>query len=133
MSLKQRYRETIQPKLLKELDLSNIHEVPKVVKVTVNRGLGEAAQNAKALEASIEELATITGSSTMNFGRQASNASATALMTRAFASMPILTAPIRKSSKLASICARRKWTGGTCTAVTPRVFCAVTAVTAVIA
>ena len=37
-------------KLLKELDLSNIHEVPKVVKVTVNRGLGEAAQNAKALE-----------------------------------------------------------------------------------
>jgi len=61
MSLKQTYREKIQPKLLKDLDLHNIHEVPKVVKVTVNRGLGEAAQNAKALEASIEELATITG------------------------------------------------------------------------
>jgi large subunit ribosomal protein L5 len=61
MSLKQRYRETIQPKLLKDLNLSNVHEVPKVVKVTVNRGLGEAAQNAKALEASIAELATITG------------------------------------------------------------------------
>ena len=61
MSLKQRYREAIQPKLLKDLNLSNIHEVPKVVKVTVNRGLGEAAQNAKALEASIEELANITG------------------------------------------------------------------------
>ncbi len=61
MSLKQSYRETIQPKLLKELNLSNIHEVPKVVKVTLNRGLGEAAQNAKALEASIAELATITG------------------------------------------------------------------------
>jgi len=61
MSLKQRYRETIQPKLLKDLNLSNIHEVPKVMKVTVNRGLGEAAQNAKALEASIAELATITG------------------------------------------------------------------------
>ena len=58
MSLKQNYREKIQPKLLKDLNLSNIHEVPKVVKVTVNRGLGEAAQNAKALEASIEELAT---------------------------------------------------------------------------
>ena len=55
MSLKQNYREKIQPKLLKDLNLSNIHEVPKVVKVTVNRGLGEAAQNAKALEASIEE------------------------------------------------------------------------------
>ena len=50
MSLKQTYREKIQPKLLKDLNLSNIHEVPKVVKVTVNRGLGEAAQNAKALE-----------------------------------------------------------------------------------
>lgn len=61
MSLKQRYRETIQPKLLKDLNLANVHEVPKVIKVTVNRGLGEAAQNAKALEASIEELANITG------------------------------------------------------------------------
>ncbi|MEB3306643.1 MAG: 50S ribosomal protein L5 [Cyanobacteriota bacterium] len=61
MSLKQRYRETIQPKLLKDLNLANVHEVPKVIKVTVNRGLGEAAQNAKALEASISEMATITG------------------------------------------------------------------------
>ncbi len=61
MSLKQRYRETIQPKLLKDLSLSNIHEVPKVLKITVNRGLGEAAQNAKSLESSITELATITG------------------------------------------------------------------------
>ena len=61
MSLKQRYRETIQPKLLKDLSLSNIHEVPKVMKVTVNRGLGEAATNAKSLEASVNELAQITG------------------------------------------------------------------------
>ena len=61
MSLKQRYRETIQPKLLKDLSLSNIHQVPKVTKVTVNRGLGEAASNAKSLEASLNELATITG------------------------------------------------------------------------
>ena len=61
MSLKQRYRETIQPKLLKHLSLSNIHEVPKVLKVTVNRGLGEAATNAKSLEASVNELAQITG------------------------------------------------------------------------
>ena len=61
MSLKQRYRETIQPKLLKDLSLSNIHEVPKVLKITVNRGLGETAQNAKSLEASVNELATITG------------------------------------------------------------------------
>ena len=61
MSLKQRYRDTIQPKLLKDLSLSNIHEVPKVLKVTVNRGLGEAATNAKSLEASVNELAQITG------------------------------------------------------------------------
>lgn len=61
MSLKKRYRENIQPKLLKDLNLSNIHEVPKVVKVTVNRGLGEAATNSKSLEASLTELATITG------------------------------------------------------------------------
>ena len=61
MSLKKRYRETIQPKLKKDLSLNNIHEVPKVVKVTVNRGLGEAAANAKSLEASVNELAPITG------------------------------------------------------------------------
>ena len=61
MSLKQRYRETIQPKLLKDLSLSNIHQVPKVLKVNVNRGLGEAASNAKSLEASLTEIATITG------------------------------------------------------------------------
>ncbi|MFM8296209.1 MAG: 50S ribosomal protein L5, partial [Microcystaceae cyanobacterium] len=39
----------------------NIHEVPKVIKITVNRGLGEASQNAKALESSIAEISTITG------------------------------------------------------------------------
>ncbi|HRD41500.1 MAG TPA: 50S ribosomal protein L5 [Prochlorococcaceae cyanobacterium AMR_MDS_5431] len=61
MSLKQRYQEVILPKLLKDLNLKNVHEVPSVRKVTVNRGLGEAAQNAKALEASIKELAQITG------------------------------------------------------------------------
>ena len=61
MSLKKRYRETIQPKLQKDLSLTNIHEVPKVLKVTLNRGLGEAAANAKSLEASVNELAQITG------------------------------------------------------------------------
>ena len=61
MSLKKRYRETIQPKLQKDLSLTNIHEVPKVVKVTVTGGLGKAAANAKSLEASVNELAQITG------------------------------------------------------------------------
>ncbi|WP_269621883.1 50S ribosomal protein L5 [Prochlorococcus marinus] len=61
MSLKNRYRETIRPKLLKDLGFSNIHQVPKVVKINVNRGLGEAAQNSKSLEASLSEMSTITG------------------------------------------------------------------------
>ena len=61
MSLKNRYRETIRPKLLKDLGFSNIHQVPKVLKINVNRGLGETAQNSKALEASLSEVSTITG------------------------------------------------------------------------
>ena len=61
MSLKKRYRETIRPKLMKDLGLKNVHQVPKVQKVTLNRGLGEAASNSKALEASLAEMATISG------------------------------------------------------------------------
>jgi large subunit ribosomal protein L5 len=59
--LKTVYQETIVPKLIQQFQYANIHEVPKVVKVTVNRGLGEASQNAKALEASLSEIALITG------------------------------------------------------------------------
>lgn len=59
--LKTIYLETIVPKLKEQFGYTNIHQVPKVVKITVNRGLGEASQNAKALESSISELATITG------------------------------------------------------------------------
>lgn len=59
--LKNLYQETIVPKLKEQFGYTNIHQVPKVVKVTVNRGLGEASQNAKALESSLNELATITG------------------------------------------------------------------------
>jgi len=59
--LKQIYRDTIVPQLQQEFGYRNIHEIPKVEKITVNRGLGEASQNAKALESSMSELATITG------------------------------------------------------------------------
>jgi large subunit ribosomal protein L5 len=59
--LKTLYEETIVPKMKEQFGYTNIHQVPKVVKVTVNRGLGEASQNARALESSLEELATITG------------------------------------------------------------------------
>lgn len=59
--LKTQYQETIVPKLMEQFKYTNVHQVPKVIKVTVNRGLGEAAQNAKALESSLSEIATITG------------------------------------------------------------------------
>lgn len=59
--LKTVYQETIVPKLMKQFEYSNVHQVPKVIKVTVNRGLGEAASNAKSLEASLNEIALITG------------------------------------------------------------------------
>ncbi|MER3491353.1 MAG: 50S ribosomal protein L5 [Mastigocladus sp. ERB_26_2] len=59
--LKSLYQETIVPNLTKQFGYTNVHQVPKLVKVTVNRGLGEAAQNAKALEASLSEIALITG------------------------------------------------------------------------
>ena len=59
--LKTFYYEKIVPKLMEQFQYSNIHQAPKVAKVTVNRGLGEASQNAKALESSLSELALITG------------------------------------------------------------------------
>ena len=60
-SLKELYNEKVVPKLIEQFQYANPHQVPKLVKVTVNRGLGEAAQNAKSLEASINEIAIITG------------------------------------------------------------------------
>lgn len=59
--LKTVYQETITPKLITQFEYTNVHQVPKVTKITINRGLGEAAQNAKSLEASISEIALITG------------------------------------------------------------------------
>jgi large subunit ribosomal protein L5 len=59
--LKKLYLEQVVPKLTEQFNYSNVHQVPRLMKVTVNRGLGEAAQNAKALEASLGEIALITG------------------------------------------------------------------------
>lgn len=59
--LKTIYLDKIVPKMMDQFKYENIHQVPKIVKITVNRGLGEASQNAKALESSINELAVITG------------------------------------------------------------------------
>jgi len=59
--LKTLYLDTAVPKLQEQFKYKNVHELPKVVKIAINRGLGEASQNAKALERSQEELAVITG------------------------------------------------------------------------
>jgi large subunit ribosomal protein L5 len=59
--LKTLYQQTIVPNLIKQFNYTNVHQVPKVIKITVNRGLGEAAQNAKSLEASLNEIGVITG------------------------------------------------------------------------
>ena len=59
--LKAIYQDKVVPKMMDQFSYTNIHQVPKLVKITVNRGLGEASQNAKALEASVAEIATITG------------------------------------------------------------------------
>jgi large subunit ribosomal protein L5 len=59
--LKNFYKNDIVPKLSKTFEYKNLHEVPKVVKIVINRGLGESAQNAKSLEASLNELSIIAG------------------------------------------------------------------------
>nr|YP_009298083.1 ribosomal protein L5 [Plocamium cartilagineum]AOM68021.1 ribosomal protein L5 [Plocamium cartilagineum] len=60
-SFKKLYKNKISHELLQEFNYSNIHEIPKITKITLNRGLGEAAQNAKSLDNSIKELTLITG------------------------------------------------------------------------
>jgi large subunit ribosomal protein L5 len=59
--LKQRYEDEIRGKLKDELQLDSIMRVPRVAKITLNMGVGDAKTDAKALESAIEELTTIAG------------------------------------------------------------------------
>ncbi len=59
--LKDKYKDEIVPVMLKEFNYSNINEVPRITKAVVNIGLGEALQNAKAVENATNDLAIITG------------------------------------------------------------------------
>ena len=59
--LRERYRKEIAPKLSQEFGYKNHHQVPRVQKVVVNIGLGQATQNPKLLEKATEELAAIAG------------------------------------------------------------------------
>lgn len=56
-----RYREEISGKLREEFGFGNVHQVPRLEKIVVNMGVGEAAANPKLLEKAAEELAVITG------------------------------------------------------------------------
>ncbi len=59
--LQRKYKEEIVPAMMKTFSYGNIMEVPGVEKVVLNMGLGEALENAKVLDTSMEELARITG------------------------------------------------------------------------
>lgn len=59
--LKTTYEKEIKPKLVKELNLKNVMQAPKMVSITVNMGLGEAVANPKILDTAVDELAMITG------------------------------------------------------------------------
>ncbi len=59
--LRERYEQEIIPALMQEFKFDNVMRVPRVRKVVLNIGLGEATQNAKALESAEKDLATISG------------------------------------------------------------------------
>uniref|UniRef100_A0A7C1JJ61 Large ribosomal subunit protein uL5 n=1 Tax=Caldilinea aerophila TaxID=133453 RepID=A0A7C1JJ61_9CHLR len=59
--LKVRYREEVVPALVKEFNYRSVMQAPRIEKISVNIGLGEALQNSKALEFAANDLATITG------------------------------------------------------------------------
>jgi large subunit ribosomal protein L5 len=59
--LRQRYHDEIVPALQREFEYANSMQIPRVEKVVVNIGLGEAIANAKALDAAVGDLTTITG------------------------------------------------------------------------
>jgi large subunit ribosomal protein L5 len=59
--LRERYQAEIAPAMRKEFGYENVMQIPRVEKIVVNVGLGEALQNAKALDAAVGDVATVTG------------------------------------------------------------------------
>ena len=59
--LRKRYQSELAPALVKQLELENPMQVPRLEKIVVNMGIGEAAANPKLLDKASEELALITG------------------------------------------------------------------------
>lgn len=60
-SLKKLYNEEIAPKLKEELKLANVMEIPRITKITLNMGVGEAIGDKKALESAVKDLEQISG------------------------------------------------------------------------
>jgi large subunit ribosomal protein L5 len=59
--LQQQYREQIVPRLRADLKIDNVMQVPRIKKITVNMGVGEAAADKKAMDAAVADLIKITG------------------------------------------------------------------------
>jgi large subunit ribosomal protein L5 len=59
--LRERYQQELVPALMKDLNLENVMQVPRVQKVVVNIGMGESIQNAKTLDAAVGDLTQIVG------------------------------------------------------------------------
>lgn len=59
--LKDKYQKEVVPALMQEFNYKNVMEVPRIEKVVVNVGLGEAIANARALDATVRDISTITG------------------------------------------------------------------------
>ena len=59
--LQEFYRDTVVKQLMSELSLDNVMEVPKITKITVNMGVGEAAADKKVLEHAVSDMTKITG------------------------------------------------------------------------
>jgi len=59
--LKEIYKEEIAPELFEELSLENVMQIPKITKIVVNIGVGEALSNPKVLDEAVRDMTTITG------------------------------------------------------------------------
>ncbi|TFC43396.1 50S ribosomal protein L5 [Cryobacterium sp. TMT1-21] len=59
--LKQKYRDEITAQLTKDLGFTNVHQVPNLVKIVVNMGVGEAARDGKIMDGAVSDLTKITG------------------------------------------------------------------------
>ena len=59
--LKKAYREEIVPKLMKEFSYTTVMQVPRLVKITINQGIGDATGDKKLVDVALQELSAITG------------------------------------------------------------------------